>query len=717
LCQILVYLSRPIVHIDPVNPVSRLRKLRKTMATRLQNLQRLLAPKTIAVVGGSVAAEMIRQCRKLGFAGQIWPVNAKRSEIEGLPCYPDVASLPGAPDATFIAVPREATIDIVASLAQRGAAGVVCYASGYAEVDAEGLALQHKLVQCAGEMALVGPNCYGMLNYLDGSALWPDRQGGKRVERGVALITQSGNIGLNITMQQRNLPIAYMIAVGNKAQADLHEYIDALLLDERVTAIGLHIEGLADVSAFSEVALRALKKGIPLVALKMGSSAIGAQLTASHTSTLAGSDVLYDALFKRLGVARVRDVSELIETLKLLHACGPLSGNDVTAMMCSGGDASMVADLGQIAGLNFPGITKASSDALHAVLGDMVSLNNPLDYQTYIWGDQAALTACFSGMMHTPADVSLLVLDYPRKDDVPIEGWDEVVNGYIAAQRQHGKPAIMVSTLPELMPSDVAEQLFAAGIAPIQGMREALIAVRGAAEIGMRRRQNVQPVARPAGAIRTDCIALDEPTAKAALAAHGLTVPASLLVKTVGEAQQTARAVGYPVVIKAVAPDLLHKTELGAVKLNLTNADQVAAAVNELSQHAQQFLVEKMVPGALAELIVGITRDAQFGLSLTVGAGGILVELMRDSVTLLLPTSRAEILSGIQGLKCFKLLDGYRGKPKADLNAIVSAIEAIVSYADAQRACLQELDVNPLLVLSDRAVAVDALIRIAVGVD
>lgn len=685
------------------------------MATRLQNLRRLLAPKTIAVVGGSVAAEVIRQCRAIGFEGEIWPVNAKRSHIEGLACYPDIGFLPHAPDATFIAVPRDPTIEIVAALARRGAAGAVCYASGFAEVGADGLTLQNKLVECAGDMALVGPNCYGLLNYLDGSALWPDRQGGKRVGRGVALITQSGNIGLNITMQQRNLPIAYVIAVGNKAQIDLHDYIDALLLDPRVSVIGVHIESLNDINAFSRTALRALQKGIPLVALKTGSSAIGAQLTASHTSSLAGPDTLYDALFKRMGIARVYDVSELIETLKLLHACGPLAGKEVTAMMCSGGDASMVADLGQAYGLHFPKINAASSRALRATLGDMVTLNNPLDYQTYIWGDQAALTACFDGMMQTPADISLLVLDYPRIADAPIEGWDEIVNSYIAAHRRHGKPAMQLSTLPELMPAEVAEQLLKARIAPMQGMREAIVAIRAAAEIGMRAKQmsTVTPVAEVHGKIQPDCQLLDEPTAKAALAAHGLPAPASRCVNSSQAAQEAAHILGYPVAIKAVAANLLHKTELGAVKLNLTNADQVAKAVTELQAHAQQFLVERMVSGALAELIVGVARDAQFGLSLTVGAGGILVELMRDSVTFLLPTSREDILAGIQQLKCFKLLDGYRGKPKADLNAVVSAIEAIISYANEQTGRLQELDVNPLLVLPDGVMAVDALIRLA----
>lgn len=684
------------------------------MATRLENLQRLLSPQTIAVVGGGVAAEVIRQCRKIGFAGEIWPVNATRSHLEELSCYADIASLPAAPDATFIAVPREPTIAIVAALAQRGAAGAVCYASGFAEVGAAGLALQNQLLAAAGKMALIGPNCYGILNYLDGSALWPDRQGGKRVERGVALITQSGNIGLNITMQQRNLPIAYMIAVGNKAQIDLHDYIDALLNDERVSAIGLHIEGLTDIHAFSAVALRALQKGIPLVALKMGSSEIGAQLTASHTSSLAGSDTLYDALFQRCGIARVYDVSELIEALKLLHACGPLAGNRVVAMMCSGGDASMVADLGQTCNLEFPPISEVSGQALHAVLGDMVKLNNPLDYQTYIWGDQPALTACFDGMMQTPADMALLVLDYPRKDEVAIEGWDEVVGGYIAAQAKNGGPAMLISTLPELMPAEVAEQLLAAGIAPMQGMREAIVAIRAAAQIGMRASHGdmIRPVASVCGQLNINSQTLDEPSAKAALAAYGLTVPAAHLVQTAAQAQAAAQELGYPVVIKAVAAELMHKTEAGAVKLNLMNAQQVGLAIAELELQASQFLVERMVSGVLAELIVGVTRDVQFGLSLTIGAGGILVELMRDSVTLLLPAGRADILQGLRQLKCFKLMDGYRGRPKADLDAVAAAIEAILSYAHARVEDLQELDVNPLLVLPQGAMAVDALIRL-----
>jgi len=258
----------------------------------MNRLTQLFSPKSIAVFGGNAAAEAIRQCRKLGFAGDIWPVHPTRTEMEGLPCFPDVASLPAAPDAAFIAVPALATVDVVRQLSGRGAGGAICYASGFAEVGEAGAALQRELVAAAGDMALIGPNCYGMLNYLDGVALWPDQHGGHGVQRGVAIVTQSGNIGLNLTMQRRGLPLAYLITVGNKAGDSMDAIIEALLLDSRVTAIGMHIEGLDDVAAFSRVAIKALEKRIPLVALKAGSSELGARTTMSHTSSLAGPDKL-----------------------------------------------------------------------------------------------------------------------------------------------------------------------------------------------------------------------------------------------------------------------------------------------------------------------------------------------------------------------------------------------------------------------------------------
>ncbi|BAN50460.1 acetate--CoA ligase family protein [Metapseudomonas resinovorans] len=683
------------------------------MPRHTTNLERLLHPKSIAVAGGSVAAEVIRQCRLIGFAGEIWPINPRREQLEGLPCFPDVASLPGVPDAAFLAVPREETLALVAALAGRGAGGAVCYASGFAEVGGDGIDLQRELLAAAGDLALVGPNCYGLLNYLDGCALWPDHQGGQRVERGVAIITQSGNLALNLSLQKHHLPIAYIMALGNKAVTDFHHAIEALLEDPRVTAIGLHIEGLGDIAAFSRASHKALQRGVPIIALKAGSSSIGAKLTASHTSSLAGADELYNALFRRFGVARVEDLAGFLETLKLLHVCGPLGGRRVGALSCSGGDASLLADLGQACGLDYPELPAAVHRELGEVLGPLVPLHNPLDYQTYIWGNVPALTDCFAAMMRADTDLSLLTMDFPDSEKESIEGWDESVTGFIEAHRQQGKPAVFLSTMAELMNGPAAKRLLAAGIAPMQGIREAILAIGAAADIGRRSTEliGLDPLASPVPLRDGPIAQLDEFNAKRQLAACGLPIPAGQLVTSLDQALAAASAIGYPVVLKAVSAELAHKTELGAVKLNLKDAAQLAKAFGELPGF-ERFLVEKMADGVVAELLVGVTRDPQFGLALTLGAGGILVELLADARTLLLPTSRTEIEQALRGLRCFTLLDGYRGKPKADIGALVDAVEAIARYAESQADRLLELDVNPLLALERGALAVDALVRL-----
>jgi acetyl-CoA synthetase len=676
-------------------------------------LARLFEPASIAVVGGEVAAEVIRQCRRIGYAGTIWPVNPGRSHIEGLPAYARIEDLPGAPDAAFVAVPREAAIEVVAALALRGAGGAVCYASGYAELDAAGAALQQRLVASAGAMALLGPNCYGLINYLDGCALWPDHLGGTRVERGVAIITQSGNIALNLTMQRHHLPLAYMISLGNQAVTRVHECIEALLDDPRVTAIGLHLEGLGDVPAFAAAACAALRRGRPLVVLKSGASEMGAQLAASHTRSLAGSDVLYRALFERYGVARVDDLAELLETLKLLHVTGPLPGTRVGSLSCSGGDAALVADLGQARGLQFPRLPEAAARGLAGVLGPHVPIHNPLDYHTYIWGDRPALQACFGAMMAARHDLTLLVLDFPLAGPGPLPGWDEVVEAYLGAHRVHGGAAVLVSSMAELLPEAAAQRLLAAGIAPLQGLREATVAIAAAAGVGRRRAAGAAALPLPAPrALRPGpVVQLDEVAAKAWLQRHGLRIPAGAVVVDREQAVLAADAIGYPVVLKGVDAALAHKTEAGAVRLGLGGAPALRRAFEQLEGRFARQLVERMIDDGLAEWIVGVTRDEQFGLSMTIGAGGILVELLADTVTLLLPATREELAAAMRRLRCFALIDGYRGRPRADAGPLLDALAAIAAFAQAHAERLVELDVNPLLVAPGAVTALDALIR------
>ena len=676
----------------------------------------MLSPRHVAVFGGRAAAEVVRQCQQLGFAGDIWPVHPRHEFMEGLRCYPDVAALPAAPDASFIAVPRQGTIELVAELSAIGAGGVICYASGFAEVGGEGVALQQQLVEAAANMALLGPNCYGMLNYLDGVALWPDQHGGHRLERGVAIVTQSGNIGLNLTMQTRGLPLACLVTVGNQAGASIEAIVETLLLDPRISAIGLHIEGLDDIAAFSRVALQALRQRVPLVALKAGSSTLGAQITMSHTSSLAGPDALYQALFQRLGVARVHDPIGLLETLKFLHVHGALPGRRIVSASCSGGEASLVADLAQARGLDMPALPAPAQQRLHAVLGNKVNVANPLDYHTYIWGDLAAQTACFAGLLDCRFDAHLLVLDFPRQDRCAADAWQTTVDAFIAAQASHGARGVLVASLPEGLPESVARQLLAQGIAPMQGLADCLDAIGHAADIGaaQHRAAMITPLQAPVPFALGGARLLDEASAKQALARFGVPVPVG---QVLGRAQVLpyAAALGYPVVLKALAPGLAHKTEAGAVRLNLQNDAELDAALTAMAPLSEQFLVEQMVGGALAELLVGVQRDPQFGLTLTLGAGGVFVELLRDSVTLLLPLTRADLLQALQTLQMWPMVTGYRGRAHGDVEALLDAIQAILAFATAHADRLLELDVNPLLVLpvGRGVLAVDALIRLA----
>ena len=682
---------------------------------RTPALRRLFSPRHIAVFGGNAAAEAIRQCRKLGFSGEIWPVHPRKESVEGLPCFADVASLPDAPDASFIAVPREATVEIVGELAKRGAGGAICYASGFAEVGGVGLELQQQLVKNAGAMALVGPNCYGMLNYLDGVALWPDQHGGERISRGVALITQSGNIGLNLTMQRRAMPLAYLITVGNKGGDSIESMVDALLSDPRVSVIGMHMEGLDDVAAFSKVALKALRQGVPLVALKAGSSALGAQTAMSHTSSLAGPDALYDALFARCGVARVKDPAGLIETCKFLHVHGPLPGNRMISASCSGGEASLVADLAQPRGLQMPPIPDAAANRLRKVLGEKVSVANPLDYHTYIWGDLAAQTECFTGLMDCQFDAHLLVLDYPRLDRCSAQSWGTTVDAFVAAAQSGGKGATVVASLPEDLPEHFASALMHQNIAPMHGLPDCLDAIANAAAIGAAKKRLDQTLALPVvqNLVQGPEVLLDEAASKRALAAFGLPTPKGAVLAA-NDVCAYANTLGYPVVLKAVSDQLAHKTEAGAVHLNLQNEAQLRTALEKMTGLSERFLVEQMAKGVVAEVIVGVQRDPQFGLSLTVGAGGVLVEILQDAVTLLFPVQRNNVRDALMALKMWPLLVGFRGRPAGDVEALIDAVMAVVNFAQHHAHQLLELDVNPILVMAQGqgVLAVDALIRI-----
>jgi acetyl-CoA synthetase len=681
----------------------------------LDRLKRFLRPRHVAIIGGDWSAEVVRQCKKFGFTGQIWPVNPTRTHMAGVPCFASLDDLPEAPDAVFVGVNRQRTIQTVAALNAMGAGGVVCFASGFAETGDDGKDLQVELIRAAGDMALAGPNCYGILNYLDGVALWPDQHGGQRVTSGVAILSQSGNIGLNLTMQQRDVPMAYMITLGNQAVTDVAQFIDAMLDDPRIKAIGILIEGLKDVAAFSRAAIRALAVGVPIIALKSGTSPDGAAITISHTATLSGPDHIYNALFERLGIYRCFDLPGFLEALKYISLAGPLDGNKIVSMSCSGGEAAMVADSTAGLDLDFADFTSNQKLAIRATLTDLVSISNPFDYHTFIWGNGDAMEATYDAVMQGDYNVTMLLLDYPKPGVCDCADWDIAARAFAKAAKRAaertGARAVVVSILPESIPEKTRRWLIDHNIVPLQGLNEALRALACAAWIGQAQRRalpRLAPSVHPA--LETTTHILNEYDSKNALAAHGLAIPHGKLVSA-EQAPGVAQQLGFPVVLKIIGDQISHKTEVGGVALNLANAEAVSQAASDMAHLGDTFLIEKMVGDCVAELIIGVQYDPQFGPVMVVGAGGIFVELLHDSRTLLLPLDREQVSRVIESLRVAKLLRGYRGRPVGDMAAAIDAVMAVARYVEANSDGVRELDVNPLMVLESGAVAVDVLIK------
>lgn len=689
------------------------------------NLKRLLSPHKIALVGSKdILSQAIQNCKRIGFPGEIYVVHRSEKEIEGYSCYPSVSELPETPDAAFISVRGEKTIEVVRDLEKLGTPGCVCYAAGFSEIGAHDL--QNQLVEAAGDMALIGPNCYGMINFIDQVALWPDRFGGTPVEKGAVIISQSGNISLNLTLSDRSIPLAYVISVGNQAVLSIEDYIEALVEDSRVTAIGIHIEGISDVAKFSQAAKKALTKGIPIVALKTGTSTIGSELTLSHTSSLAGPDELYQTLFKRLNICRVTTLSSFLETLKLFSITGPIYGRNLGILTCSGGDSTLSADMADLKGFKLPKLNEEQVTALRSQMPDFAHISNPLDYNTSIWGDEQELERCFTTMVYGPFDVTILILDFLQPAIGNVNGWIAALNSLIKVRERTKKPIVIISILPEGIPESVRGNLVASGITPLQGIADAFLALDSVTKYyqKMNTKMNIDSLSERFLVAKSRHSAqpklLDEWESKQELATFGLRLPKAHLF-TQFQAEEFVPEMEGPYVVKAISPELPHKTEMGAVILNVKDVPSVLQAMEKINERTNQvttnkkFLVEEMITNAVAELVIGLKRDEQFGLTLVIGTGGILVNLLNDSSTVLLPTNDEEIRDALYSLKGFKLLDGFRGRPKGDLEGVVQAVKAVAAYAEAYYDRILEMDVNPLLVLpeGEGAVAADALIRLA----
>ena len=691
-----------------------------------QRLKRFMRPSSLAYVGGRAMGAAARQCRSMGFTGPIYWINPKGESDAGVTGLRNVEQLPPGIDGAFLGVNRQVTQELVPLLAARQVGGVVCYASGFAELGNEGRGDQTSLIASAGDMALLGPNCFGLINCLDAGALWPVAHGAPAVSSGAAVLSQSGNFAYNLSMLPAQFPMAYLISLGNQAQLGVAPLVRELLQNPQVTAIGLHLEGMTQIEEFASVARDALDQGVPIVVLKTGVSAKGAELAKGHTSSLAGTDSVYDALFQRYGVIRVHSVGAFIETLKAATVARRDPAAQLFGLACSGGDAGMIADQAEAANVALVDLAPAMLPELDRILPPFAQRQNPLDFTTAIWGDPAALGSLVDTVLQHSADSDvLLAIDFPTEASGERPQCEMLLRLFAdklgAAQRQ----GLVCSVFPGLMPEVQRRRLHEAGIPAFDSLELGLQAWSSLARYQRLRSDTAALPARhlalmPDQVATTTGRTLSEWEARERLSAHGLPFAKGRRVP-VAQAVQLSNDLRFPLVMKVVSEAIPHKTEVGGVALNLANPQEVARALErmqaQLALHCpevpfEHVLLEPMAPPPLAELIVAVRREAGFGMSLILGSGGVWVDILRDSVTHLLPTNREAVAAALQSLRLAPLWAGFRGSRPVDLNPVIDAVLALASYAQAHAETLLEVEINPLFVYADGCLAVDALMNL-----
>ena len=700
---------------------------------RRAQLERLLSPRSIAIVGASARSGSFgeRTQRNLaGFAGRLHLVNARYDRLSGLPCHPSVATLPEAPDLAVVAAPMEAVEGVVRDCVAAGVGAAVVYAAGFAETGRpERVALQNRVADMAreGGVLLVGPNCIGLLDYASGATVSfaavprPARPPGAAA---VGIVSQSGNLGFAMAQGvERGVSVARVLACGNSADVDVADCVAALAEDPACAAIACLFEGMADPTRLIEAAEIAWAADKPLVVHKLATGEGGAAAALSHTGSLAGSDAAYRAAFERAGAVLVENYEALLETAAFLAKAPAPRAEGVAVVSTSGGAAIMAADKAEVRGVALPQPGAEAQAVLDARIPEFGSARNPLDITAQVLNDPDSLRACAGALFADPA-YGAVVLPNGYAYDFATPRF--ALLGELAAQR--GKAACVVWLTEWLEGPGAREAEATPQVGLFRSMDRCFTALSAWQERGRRRAAGRPPAARlspPEAASRAAALldaaagtTLTEREAKAVLAAYGVPVVGERLVADAEAAVAAAETLGFPVVLKVESPDLPHKTEAGVIRLDLRDTAAVREGFAAVMANAARasppprvngVLVQPMVPAGL-EMVVGARLDPLFGPMVVVGLGGILVELLRDSATALAPVGQDEARAMLGRLKGRKLLEGFRGLPPVDQDRLADIVRRVSELAADGRERIAEIDVNPLICAGGRQVAVDALI-------
>jgi len=686
------------------------------------DLRRFFAPRRVALVGatedlGKFGGRCLKQMLDFGFSGDVFPVNPNRKEVFGQPCYPSLASLPAVPDHVGIVLPAPACIPAVAECGRLGVPFATVFSSGFAELgSAEGVALQAELVRTAraAGVRLMGPNCNGMVNFVDGFALTSTAtiSGPRRPAGDIGIVGQSGGatqVNVMWRAQELGLGVSYQVSSGNDADLDLLDYMAFMVEDPGTRVVLALAERIKDGARLRALAERAAELEKPIALIKFGRTEAGAKAAASHTGAVTGADAVFDAAARQHGLVRVNDAAELYEVAMLLRQRARPRGNRAASLAISGGNLVLFTDLAASQGVTFPPFAAETAARLRTLIPGFAAVNNPADLSAGAIGARDLFATAARALLEDPSvDAAVpLITVAPAAD----------IRAVAAMAKAADKPVALLwtgycSDEPSLTPQALVAEGHAVyrdalpcAQALARSMRWAEFLRRRAAEPTPRRPAGIDP-AKARGLLEQAAGTLSEGASRQVLACYGLRGPGEALVATPEEAASAAARLGGTVALKIQSPDILHKTEAGVIRLGV-RGEAVASAAREILEAAKAHtpdariegvLVQEMVMGG-REMLLGMARDATFGPVLTLGFGGIHVEVLRDVTFRLPPVSPAEAHDMLEELRLAPLLRGVRGAPASDVPALADAIARFSWLVADLGDLLEEVDVNPLAVL------------------
>lgn len=704
-----------------------------TVFSRVPNIRALMAPTSIALVGasdrpGSMGVAVIKSLSHLGFKGDVWAVNPKRTEVLGVPCYPSLTDLPNAPDLVAFVVRGASIPDHLEALRTVGAKAAVIYDGGFAESGADGKVLQDRIANActASKIALCGPNCMGIISpHAASSSYKLPVVDGDRLKGNVGVISQSGSITIGLLADVRRFGFSHIISSGNEAGVDAADYLDFLVDDPHTSIIALFLESVRSPQRFLAALRRASALGKPAVVLKVGRSERAKRAVATHTGALAGEADVFSAALRNVNAIEVRDIDEMSELLAAFQSTGRLRGGRTGVATLSGGHSELILDLAESAGIDLPALSSNEMREIQRVVGHVSGDGNPID----VWGN-GDTRVNFDHTINVLSEYQgydALVLCYDQNEAPVIESQGTAVTMFAEAAQKSDKPFYVLNMRSGLMRNSSIEVLRKSGAGVLSGARQGLEAIHRLGTYEHRRNLKEPATAQQSGV--TSSIlkgetrsAINEFDAKKILSKFGVPIPDEELHQNLDQALAAADRIGWPVVLKAISDDVLHKTEHGFVKLNIRSPETLTAAwtnlvdsfaVNTPTARLKGILVQKMVSGGI-EVFAGLSRSPEWGVALAFGLGGIFIEVIQDVSLRLLPLSDDDAVEMILETKAAKILAGARGAPPADVKALAKCLQALARFGENSANDLASCDLNPIKVLpeGEGCIALDALITL-----